>query len=395
MFRPSTPRIILLHKTLQDQDTHHSILISLLRGLAAIQVVAAHLRAQIFPSLKGLPDPTAWYQALAFFTGFSHQAVVIFFLLSGWLVGGSLLNRLGEPRALTSYAIDRLTRMWIVLIPAFLLTLVIGAITNVVNPAALSFSPANEYSATAFIGNLLGLQDLAVPRYGGNFALWSMANEIWYYVLFPLLVLPFSGKSALGRAAALLTFLLAAWFLSGPIMLYLPVWLLGVGFSRIRIDATRAQRGVLIAALLALSVYFRLTGSNDKLEAASFVQDVVFSIAFLLVLSSVQFKADASHWLVRIASKTGARIAAFSFTLYVVHVPLLFLLRYLYTPLSHADLSPNELGHLGVYTVLLVLIVFLAFLFHLPFEAQTQRVRRWIKAALYGRAHTMASRAAV
>lgn len=385
MFRHRMPRVILLQKTVQDPDSHHAILISLLRGLAAIQVVAAHLRAQIYPSLKGVVDPTAWYQALAFFTGFAHQAVVVFFLLSGWLVGGSLLNKLHEPRALTSYAIDRMTRMWIVLIPAFLLTLVIGAVGNVVNPAALSFAPENEYSMAAFIGNLFGLQDMAVPRFGGNFALWSLANEMWYYVLFPLLVLPFSGKTVVGRATALLIFMLAAWYLSGPIMLYLPVWLLGVAFSRVRIDASAGQRGVFILVLMALSVYFRLTGSNDKLEAESFVQDVVFSIAFLLVLSSLQFKADPSHWLVRIATAAGTRIAAFSFTLYVVHVPLLFLLRNLYAPLAQDDLSPHDLGHLGVYAAMLGLIVFLAFLFHLPFEAQTHSVRNWIKAALYSR----------
>jgi peptidoglycan/LPS O-acetylase OafA/YrhL len=384
MFRLGIPRMSLMDRTLLNQDFHHSILISVLRGLAALQVAAAHLRAQLFPGLKGMDDPTLWYQALAFMTGFAHQAVVIFFLLSGWLVGGSLLNKLREPRAMANYAIDRITRLWIVLIPAFLLTLAIGVFTQAVDASVLSVAPGNAYSVTAFIGNLFGLQDMAVPRYGGNFVLWSLANESWYYVLFPLLVLPVCGKSMLGRASAVLAVVLVAFYLSADILLYLPVWLLGVAFSRIRIDASAGQRWAMLAILAALSVYFRLTGSNDILVASSFVQDVVFSTAFLLLLSSLQFKADLAQRWVRVVSAAGARLAAFSFTLYVVHVPLLFLLKHATLRLSGRPLSPHHVGDLGVYSVMLVLIVFGAFLFYLPFEAQTGRVRAALKRLLFG-----------
>lgn len=385
MFQNSMPRISVMPSTLLDQDYHHALWISLLRGLAALQVAAAHLRAQLFPGLKHLEDPTVWYQVLAFFTGFAHQGVVVFFLLSGWLVGGSLLNKLHAPHAFALYAIDRVTRLWIVLIPAFVLTLAIGAMTGEIDPAVPSFALQNPYSVAAFVGNLFGLQDMLVPRFGGNFPLWSLANEIWYYVLFPLMVLPFSAKTRLRRTAALAAFLLAGVCLSGPIMLYLPLWLLGVGASRIRIDALRWQRAVMLAALLALSVYFRLTGSNDKLDASSFFQDMVFGVAFLLMLASLQFRADRSHRLVRLADRAGARMAAFSFTLYVVHVPLLVLLRHLYAPLVGADLSPHHLADFGVYLLMLVCIVLLSYVFHLPFEAQTGRVRAHIKQMLSAR----------
>lgn len=139
-------RICLLDRTNLNESYQHSVLISALRTIAALQVVAAHLRGELFPSLKTVADPSLWYQGLAFFTGFSHIAVVIFFLLSGWLVGGSLLNKLGEPNCMMSYAIDRLTRMWIVLVPAFVLTLAIGTITQTVDPGRISYAPDNEYS---------------------------------------------------------------------------------------------------------------------------------------------------------------------------------------------------------------------------------------------------------
>lgn len=383
MLSISLPRIQMLDATNLDQTYQHTLWISLLRGLAAVQVAAAHVRAQLFPSLRALEDPSWWYLAMAFLTGFAHQAVVVFFVLSGWLVGGSLLNRLGQPGALAAYAIDRVTRMWLVLIPAFVLTLLLGATVGTVDLAHASSAPDNEYSLTVFIANLCGLQDMLVPRYGGNFALWSLANEIWYYVLFPLVVLSCSAPSRQARLGAALVAGVLAICLSGQIVLYFSIWLLGAGFSRVRIVAARAWRAALLALLLALSVYYRLTGSNDILTSDSYVQDLILSLLFLAFLSTQQFKTRASGPL-RIARSLAEPLAAFSFTLYVIHVPLLLTMRTLHPTLA-AGLSPHAPGDLGVALAVLAALIGAAYLFHLPFEAQTYRVRRALKALLAGR----------
>ena len=376
MFPVSIPRVRLLSRTNLDQNYQHSVVISLLRGLAALEVVAAHLRGQLYPSLRAVEDPTLWYQALAFFTGFAHLAVVVFFVLSGWLVGGSLLNKLDQPRALLSYAIDRLTRMWIVLIPAFVLTLVIGTFTDGVDSSRVSYSPANEYSVAAFVGNLFGLQGMAVPRFGGNYSLWSLANEMWYYALFPLLVLPFVGKSRAARHTSAVLALVVASQLSFQIVLYFLIWLLGAVCSRVQVDAGRTTRWALVGVLLGMAVCFRLFGSTDVLVPESFAQDLVFSVVLLLVLSSLQFPAQPRLAGTRVAAAVGACLSPFSFTLYVVHFPLLDLLRHLH---AGGALSPDDPASLLVFAAMLVLILVLAWLFHLPFEAQTYRLRRFIK----------------
>lgn len=368
-----------LGKTNLNNGFQHSILISALRGLAAVQVLAAHLRAQLFPGLSTLSDPSHWYQALAFFTGFAHQAVVVFFLLSGWLVGGSLLNRMREPGVMLHYAIDRLTRLWIVLIPCFVITLMVGLYIGTADVSHLSFSPADEYSIAAFVGNLFGLQDMLVPRYGGNFALWSLANETWYYVLFPLLVLPHLDKRPVARMAALGALVVIAHFLSFRIVLYSVIWLLGVVASRVRVEAGRGVRAGIVLALAALSVYFRMAGSNDILTEKSFVQDGVFSIVFLVFLSSQQFPADQTRMATRLAARLGNLLAPFSFTLYVIHVPLLVLLRHLYAPVRTAHLSPGHVADLFVYGAFFTLILVAAYALYWPFEAQTPKVRKLLK----------------
>ncbi len=366
------------------QDQAHSMLIALLRGLAAIEVAAAHLRAHVFPGLRSVADPSLAFQALAFFTGFAHQAVVIFFVLSGWLVGGSLLNKLNDPRAIESYAIDRMTRLWIVLIPVFLLTLLFALFTENVHPAAAGFELANEYSFASFIGNLLGLQTMAVLPFGGNFPLWSLANETWYYVLFPLLAIGWRGPAPATRIGAALLALLVMVSVAPAITLYFSIWLLGAACSRIRIDAGRAARVLFFVIFAALAVYFRLRGNNDDMNSDAFLQDLVYSIAFLLFLGSMQFKlppAPVWHRLQRV----GEVLSSFSFTLYVLHIPLLVTLVHLAAPMVRkGSLAPNDPVDWLVYFGLLFAIILSAYLVHLPFEAQTHRLRRQIKRWLLG-----------
>jgi peptidoglycan/LPS O-acetylase OafA/YrhL len=378
------PQFKVLARTNLDQDHNHSILIAVLRGLAAVEVAAAHLRAQAFPGLKGMQDPTLWYQALAFFTGFAHQAVVVFFLLSGWLVGGSFLNRLREPLSIKHYAVDRVTRLWIVLIPAFVLSMIIAATTRAVDLGSLSFAPDNEYSVTAFVGNLFGIQEMAVPRFAGNFPLWSLANETWYYILFPLLVLSFCGKSTISRIAAAAMCLLLAFSLTGSIILYFSLWLMGAAFSRIQITASPAQQIGVACLWAGMAGYFRMTAGNDMLDADSYLQHLIFSIPILLLLSSLQTKTDPGRTALLFAKKFGNVLAGFSFTLYVIHVPLLVLLTNFWAPLRERRLSPYELNSLATYALILAGLLVVSYVFHLPFEAQTHRVRGYLKRKFIG-----------
>ena len=382
------PQLKVLPRTNLNQDYNHSIFIAVLRGLAAVEVAAAHLRAQVFPGLKGMQDPALWYQALAFFTGFGHQAVVVFFLLSGWLVGGSLLNRLREPLSVAHYAVDRVTRLWIVLIPAFVLSLIIAGTTKAVDLGVVSFAPGNEYSVTAFVGNLFGVQEMAVPRFAGNFPLWSLANETWYYVIFALLAVSFCGRSTISRIAAAAMCLLFAVSLPGPIMLNFSLWLLGAAFSRIQITASTVQQIGIACIWVGMAGYFRVTAGNDMLDAQSYFQHLIFSMPMLLLLSSLQTKTDPRRTALLCAKKVGNALAGFSFTLYVIHVPLLVLLTNFLSPLRAGRLSPYELSSLVTYVVILAGLLVVSYIFHLPFEAQTHRVRNYLKRKIFGAPET-------
>ena len=375
-----------------DGHSVQSLLIALLRGLAALQVAAAHLRAEIFPGLRELADPPLAYQLLAFLTAFSHQAVVVFFLISGWLVGGSLLDKLNQPHALRNYAIDRATRLWTVLLPALLMMLAIGAVIGAVDTARADFSAANEYSMASFAGNLFGLQTVLLPSYGGNYALWSLSNETWYYIQFPLLLLAFTARGSLRRLGAGAALLLVSAALPFPITLYFLLWLLGAAASRLRIECGNGWRAVLVVLGVGCAVYFRIKGSNDDLKPASFFQHLGYSLPLLGLLCSLHAPLASPGRPMRTLARSARLLSEFSFTLYVMHIPLIQLLRHAgLQAFGRSRLSPYSAADYAVYGGMLLALVILSYLSYLLFESRTFRIRRAIKTAVGQRSRTGAA----
>lgn len=374
------PRLAFQRHSRLGDDYWHSVIISLLRGLAAIQVAAAHLRAEVFPGLRSVADASIWFKGLAFATGFAHQAVLVFFVISGWLVGGSLLNKLGQRGAIANFAIDRVTRLWTVLIPTFVLTLLFGLGNGVLSAQHVDFSAANPFSAPAFGGNLVGLQTVLLPNFGGNFALWSLANETWYYTLFPLLVVLLTARGNATRIACGAALALLAATLPSAIVGYFAIWLLGVAFSRIRIECGNGARWGALLLLAAVSVYYRMTGNLDAFDLTTLWQDLVCSVVFLVFLSSLQFKAAPTSKLLRPVARVGTFFADFSFSLYVLHLPVIALLTHSgMARFGLRQLSPAVPLHYALYGAMLAILLGASYLSYLLFESHTYRIRRVLK----------------
>jgi hypothetical protein len=84
-----------------------------------------------------------------------------------------------------------------------------------------------------FLGNLCFVQTVSVPVYGSNGPLWSLANEFWYYVMFPLGAVALMGVlEAQRRWIPLLQFLLLGLlicWLPLPLVMGGLVWVMGAG----------------------------------------------------------------------------------------------------------------------------------------------------------------------
>jgi len=133
-------------------------------------------------------------------TGAGHQAVIIFFVLSGFLIGSSVWRKTGQQRwDWRDYLLHRLTRLWLVLIPALVLCALWDAIGLHSHAAPLlytgqvlnhvTFDVQSTHNWGTFFGNLFFLQDTVTRTFGSDGPLWSLANEFWYYLLFPCAVI--------------------------------------------------------------------------------------------------------------------------------------------------------------------------------------------------------------
>jgi peptidoglycan/LPS O-acetylase OafA/YrhL len=115
--------------------------------------------------------------------------------------------------------------------------------------------------------------------------------------------------------------------------------------------------------------------------------DLVLSLMFLALLSSLQFKAAPASKLARPLARIGMFFAEFSFSLYVLHLPLIFLLKHLaLTRFGLSQLSPSEPLHFTVYLGMLAALLLGSYLSYLLFESQTYRIRRTVKDLLTRRA---------
>jgi peptidoglycan/LPS O-acetylase OafA/YrhL len=172
------------------------------RWVAAWLVVAEHARSLVFVDYGQMESPGLLAKGFYFLTGFGHEAVMVFFVISGYLVGGKVWSLYQEAQfEWRRYLADRLSRLYAVLLVALLLGAALdwtgylffnkyglynqgyeGAI------AVLGTAPIERMGFWDFLVNAFFLQTIAGPPFGSNGPLWSLAYEWWYYILFPLVL---------------------------------------------------------------------------------------------------------------------------------------------------------------------------------------------------------------
>jgi peptidoglycan/LPS O-acetylase OafA/YrhL len=312
------------------------LVLDVLRWLSALEVMVNHVRDLFFADFHTLQNPGLATRLLYTVTGFGYEAVIVFFVLSGFLVGGKTVLDMTAGRFTASrYGIDRFSRIYVVLVPALLLTYLCDHLGPALFPDAPiylggAWSPALAYDYRARIGvvqflcNLANLQFTACTPYGTNGPLWSLAYEWVYYLSFPVLLA--SLRHAAFRASYLLRVLLAAagvaalYYCSKDLIELYPIWLMGVA-ARLVARRRPFGWGVTVAAFMVLPISLLATrlGLAPRLPSL-----------YLLGLSLGLLISAAPLLRLEAASRINQHLAAFSYSLYAFHFPLVvFLLAFL------------------------------------------------------------------
>ena len=271
-----------------------------------------------------------WYPAIdkAYFkfNNLAHAAVVVFFVLSGYVIAYTTTQK---NRGAFQYALARLSRLSSVVIPAVLTTMVIELIVLQLNPSLHA-----QYARDAFITRYLlsgfFLNEIwflsAAPLF--NIALWSLSYEFWYYTIFGFWFFRKPGWKSLCLAIG------ASVFAGPKILLMMPIWLCGYIACRLRKPVFGYTKAwffvflVLIATGLSINFLppfpFRL-GFKPLFFANEFLTDWIIGILLAFAIWLLPAKRNS---LVKPEWVHGFRkVANLTFPLYVFHYPLFILYR--------------------------------------------------------------------
>ncbi len=360
------------------------------RWVAAMLVTAGHLRNFLMVDWGGAVRHNALTAAFYWLTGFGRIAVIVFFVLSGYLVGGRAFGAIEKGTFdVASYGLNRLSRLYPPLLVALVVTALLDGIGLHYGNALGYYNHPNTYhiagelqsvrvalnSRTALL-NLVFLQTLLGPTFGSDTPLWSLANEFWYYVLGPLAGVCLFGarRDKVAPLAALLALSAAALWLNDSLVLLLTTWFAGaLAYHYSQRLPAGPRRGLLAIfaglAAVARSVYW--------FPEHQFVTDCAIGASFAAVLwsSGRPDRTPADTW--------SSRLAGFSYSLYLVHVPLSFLLAAvtLQRMAMPIRLQPDAFS-LAIFLIGMACSLGLAYVVSLVTEARTDDVRAWLARQL-------------
>ena len=297
-------------------DKHTSILLDLIRFAATLFVFMDHFAQVRFSG-----------GSLSFFSPFGHAAVIAFFVLSGYVI--AFVTDTKEENIKTYY-INRFARLYSVVLPVLIIVPLLDMIGLSFNETIYD-NAGHNYPIIRMLINFAFLQEIWFTAIGyfSDAPLWSLGYEFWYYVLFSFVVFLNGYKRYLLIAAAVL--------LIGPkILLLMPAWILGVliyNFHKTKELNKTLARVIFFAAPLLFYIFFKDQG-DPIIDLSSYVNlgyskyflhDFTTAVIIGLFIFSFKYADISAVKILLIKSELPIRyFASTTFTIYLLHYPLLF-----------------------------------------------------------------------
>lgn len=279
--------------------------LDLIRAIAALAVLLGHA-VQV----------TGYTGYFPFTIALQQNAVIVFFVLSGLLIAHSA----ERATSLRSYTIARVSRILPVSVGAVAVSVIVGLLD------------AQPDAWTTGFGALLFLGQGYWPTFGLNPPYWSLCYEVWFYALFGAAIF------LKGRAQAVWLVILCL-TAGANVLLLLPCWLLGVALHRW--GGALPFRWSRPALALALASLFAVQHLADPLlevlmQVAPWdlgyslyaLSDLILAICIAVGLMGLRTLAGEGLALPAPLQPAIRYFAEMSFSLYLLHWPMLTLLRH-------------------------------------------------------------------
>jgi peptidoglycan/LPS O-acetylase OafA/YrhL len=344
-------------------STATSVLLDVLRLASAIAIAGAHITQPYFS--VGWPD----------LTDYGKPALVMLFLLSGLVIRYVTVIRRGK---MTDFWVDRISRVYSVVVPALVFTVVASYLAMRINPAYYmpNWGGSNSRPLLRIGMNLIFMAqswNLSLDPFS-NTPFWTLSYEVFYYVFYAVAFY----LAGMRRAFWLI---IAAILAGQHILLLLPLWLIGclaqdiyqrardpkISLRKLNLIflAVGAGGAVLLPAAVTVLIYLKgfltrffwahhLAPFNLHWAYVYYAEGlpVVFVLLWAMLLFDRLKVAEKAAWVqwVRLLSEA-------TFPLYLLHFPLFVLI---------VAIFPNARGNAVFKLGMLVLCVAISALLAKP-----------------------------
>src|SRR6266498_3888951 len=335
-----------MHSAIQPPSARRSLDLAgldVLRGLLALYVLIGHARWILWSGRTAWASQPyqAWEWPIAHGSAvfhYGHEAVLLFFALSGFFIHLRAAQDLGVARRYALDNLEYLKRRAHRLVPPYLLALSVTVVLDLIGRALspeLFFGKTGDptldayflrcgFTAKSIVAAALLLPSSLYEVFGSNGALWSLAFEVLFYCIYPLwlairqwnVVIAFLVVPVFCLGVSLISTSLG---FGGAVLSHYPIWLAGAGLAELLV-----RYKVKSGTLLIMSISF-ICSFGAYLACKNETVRLVFGLCFagsgVAAFAMLDERLLSSRML-----KFWRFLGIRSYTIYIVHFPFLALL---------------------------------------------------------------------
>jgi len=285
------------------------------RACSAVYVMLHHTSTTL-----PMPAPLTWLLS------FGEEAVMVFFLLSGFVI---FANERERVRDLRSFYLRRLRRIYPIVIIAMGVSTLVWAIGILNNGPNWRSGLATFFS----LDDLTAKPGIVSGAYLGNTPLWSLSYEVFFYAIFPLVMVLWRRRPQLTRhvvgavcVAAYIGYVAAPNHFS-LVTAYFALWWAGAAAAKAHLDGGISLRRVRVEAIWLGALTLAAVGSlvvagwqGPTNYPFLMVRHFGVALGLLLVLTT-PLRGRLAGLALRWAPVWGW-VASISYGIYALHYPL-------------------------------------------------------------------------
>src|SRR3569833_2209755 len=281
-------------------------------------------------------------------------AVPLFFLISGYCIHLSNIKyiKADEPLPVKAYYLRRFRRLY----PPYAAALVLSIVANLVT------EPGYRLSITDTLAHIFLLQGCTVNYFTSiNVVLWTISVEVAFYIIYPIfyyLRRKYSLEKTLLATLAVSAVSITCFSLSGNNSYPAIYFALNIWFSwccgayladKVKLkesDLGKPVYKIIYIPILAAFIWFKVAGLTKYVIIDYQLNILVWTAPLILLLRAEAWLSSKKNLLIKIAAMIGLS----SYSLYLLHEPLIALKNYC----AHAFL-PQKLQQAGVIAGIIII----------------------------------------